>query len=181
TSYMGNYGGLDFLTDANAGLEGIFVYQLGPPYTTVSLLSITDGTSNTILFGERYNYDPNWNAYTSLGLPNAPMYTFGSFWVGGTLFLPLGKASYPLTYLLPPSPNSGDFLPLFYRLYAYGSGHTQGANFAFCDGSVRFISNAINNAPMVMSDAPTNGPAPIPLLGALCTRAGGEVVDASQY
>ena len=58
----------------------------------------------------------------------------------------------------------------------YGSGHTQGANFVFCDGSVHFLSNAISNTTSVSS---SNGPET--LLQALSTRAGGEVVDASQY
>jgi prepilin-type processing-associated H-X9-DG protein len=49
----------------------------------------------------------------------------------------------------------------------YGSGHTQGANFVFCDGSVHFISNGINN---------TAG-----LLQALSTRASGEVIDGSAF
>jgi len=49
-------------------------------------------------------------------------------------------------------------------------------NFVFCDGSVHFIGNAINNAALIPS---SDGP--ITLLQALSTRAGGEVVDASQY
>ena len=46
------------------GLDGIFVLS-----GAVSLLGITDGTSNTILFGEKYNYDPNWPAYQA-AIPN---------------------------------------------------------------------------------------------------------------
>ena len=59
------------------------------------------------------------------------------------------------------------------RSYAYGSGHTGGANFVFCDGSVHFISNTINNAATL-----ANGET---LLEALSTRLGGEVADASLY
>jgi len=51
--------------------------------------------------------------------------------------------------------------------WCYGSGHTQGANFSFCDGSVRFLSNAINSMPT--------------LLPALSTRANGEVIPDSAF
>jgi prepilin-type processing-associated H-X9-DG protein len=62
--------------------------------------------------------------------------------------------------------------------YGYGSGHIKGANFAFSDGSVRFISNTINNAATVSSSYNWGS---ISLLGALCTRDGGEVVNDAQY
>jgi len=47
--------------------------------------------------------------------------------------------------------------------YAWGFGarHTGGANFAMCDGSVKFLTNSINYA----------------TFSALNTRAGGEVVS----
>ncbi|HEY7427169.1 MAG TPA: DUF1559 domain-containing protein [Gemmataceae bacterium] len=171
TSYLGNYGALPF--GPSIGTDGIFVpsgYYLPP----VSLLTIPDGTSNTILFGERYNYDPNWNSYASgIGIPNVPFYAVYSWWGAYALALPLGDGFYPLNSTFPPCPAGGcDVTQLNIRGYIYGSGHPQGVNFALCDGSVRFISNAINNT------AATNGTT---LLQALSTRAGGEVFDASQY
>ena len=84
-----------------------------------------------------------------------------------------------------PGPHGAGFPPLNYtwnpandpyggiRLFAYGSGHINGANFAFCDGSVHFLSNAINTAATL-----ANGET---LLEALSSRDGGEVIDASQY
>jgi prepilin-type N-terminal cleavage/methylation domain-containing protein/prepilin-type processing-associated H-X9-DG protein len=59
----------------------------------------------------------------------------------------------------------------------FGSFHTGGANFAFGDGSVRFISYDIVNKTLpptsqVPNDAQT-------VFEALATRAGGEVVDAN--
>jgi prepilin-type processing-associated H-X9-DG protein len=144
------------------------------------MLSITDGTSNTLLFGERYNDDPLWNTYaTSLGsTPSVPFYGFFSYSMAFYANLwPVALGSSKLNNLLPACPSAGcQFSDLLDRSFTYGSGHTQGANFAFCDGSARFLSNGINGAAVIPS---SNGP--VTLLQALSSRAGGEVVDASQY
>jgi prepilin-type processing-associated H-X9-DG protein len=52
-------------------------------------------------------------------------------------------------------------------LNAFGSQHPgNGANFAFADGSVKFVSASIDL---------------VTVLQPLATRAGGELIDASQY
>jgi prepilin-type N-terminal cleavage/methylation domain-containing protein/prepilin-type processing-associated H-X9-DG protein len=165
TSYLGNKYSTFSNAQANVA-DGIFVGS-NPP---VSLVSISDGTSNTILFGERYNYDPNWTTLASkiLGTTQVPFCIF-SAWGARALFGPVGAGFPPLNYTWNQANDPYGTI----RLFADGSGHINGANFAFCDGSVHFISNAINNAARL-----ANGET---LLEALSSRDGGEVVDAAQY
>jgi prepilin-type N-terminal cleavage/methylation domain-containing protein/prepilin-type processing-associated H-X9-DG protein len=186
TSYLPNKSGLD-PGDLNSGSEGLF-----PQWTSVQILSITDGTSNTILFGEGSSFDPNWPQYASIfGSPaNYPLSLANANsgnrqWTAMDGFnYPIAYGSLPLNTLLPSPPTGDPFMDgssLAQRTTTYGSGHTQGANFVFCDGSVHFLSNAINSATQVLSSAPAGGPAPISVLSALCTPNGGEVLNASQY
>ena len=64
----------------------------------------------------------------------------------------------PINYLVP---TGGDRSTLENRGCAFGSGHPGGTNFAFADGSVRFLTDST----------------PVPVLQGLSTRAGKEVVS----
>ena len=68
----------------------------------------------------------------------------------------------PINYRMAPG---GGFLEVENRVCAFGSGHPGGANFAFADGSVRFVSDRI----------------PLTTLQALSTRAGWEVVADGDF
>jgi len=179
TNYAGNAGTRSYHPDSGfLKTDGIF-FGAGPgsqpqPYQQpVRLADITDGTSNTLLFGERSRWDPNYNSFAEQGW-DWPFRYYGN-WCG-TSRLALAHvtlSSYsPINYRLPfsyenragaspPANTAGDFT--YYidlRVCAFGSSHPGGANFALADGSVRFVSQTI----------------PLMTLRALSTRQSGETV-----
>jgi prepilin-type N-terminal cleavage/methylation domain-containing protein/prepilin-type processing-associated H-X9-DG protein len=101
---------------ATIGNQGIFfrnTYQ-----TPITIESVTDGTSNTLMIGEdlpKYNYH------------SVAYYANGDY---ASCYAPLNTR--------PPDPSNWPDA-IYFR-----SNHTSGVNFAFVDGSVQFISNNIN-------------------------------------
>ena len=122
----------------------------------------SDGTSNTILLGERQFFDPIFDS-----IPDERIRDWGWVWFGaqGDCFLGTGV---PINFRLPANFLTLDAgtQQLLYddRINAYGSMHTGGANFALADGSVQFISQSVS--PITFK--------------ALGTRSGGEVVGEYQ-
>ncbi len=123
--------------------------------------NVTDGTSNTILMGERAYFDPEFDRCgPSTGTTTTRIGNWGWVWFGaeGNAFLGTGV---PINYRIR---SCAEFLdPLRYddRINAFGSMHTGGCNVALTDGSVRFINQSIS---------------PI-TFNALGSRAGGEVFE----
>jgi prepilin-type processing-associated H-X9-DG protein len=161
-TYCGNAGKRSY-PPAQLSRDGIFSLD-----SKVRLADVTDGGSNTLLFGERSHRDPEWDRIAS-SLPYAPLADVGSWgsvvaanWSGGPLFGNTLSAAVPINYQVSPATPVGDLPTVYDRLCAFGSGHPGGANFAFADGSVRFVSEQID----------------FRTLQALSTRAGGEVVSA---
>lgn len=123
----------------------------------LSQITVMDGTSNTIMFGERHHYDPAYTAMETLG-----------GWAWANYNAPqdyLLSTPVPVNFTLAPG------TPLTFantdpRICAFGSAHPGGANFAFCDGSTRFLTLTSN--------------ADLPVLQALSTRNGGEVFSLDQ-
>ena len=155
-SYGGNGGTYSYYFDfGRLKTDGIFWIN-----SQVKIADITDGTSNTFLFGERYHRDPGWtNGATTIG--NLGGWAWANYNAVEDYIL---SARVPVNYLIPAGlPNPPPFTFTDPRTCAFGSGHTGGANFTLCDGSVRFVT--------------LTGNSDLPLLQALCTRAGGEAVS----
>jgi prepilin-type N-terminal cleavage/methylation domain-containing protein/prepilin-type processing-associated H-X9-DG protein len=140
-----------------AGDRGIMhtADPLVPGAVQEKIASITDGTSNTLMFGEYSTKDTPgrrtfWAyAYTSYA---QSLVTFNAPW---TL-----QASFAACAATPnPSGNNQ-------CKRAWGSFHTGGLNFAFCDGSVHTVSRSVD---MIL------------VLPALASIAGGEVLPPDSF
>jgi prepilin-type N-terminal cleavage/methylation domain-containing protein/prepilin-type processing-associated H-X9-DG protein len=158
TSYTGNAGTRAYngcFTSCSLTQEpgdGIFYKD-----SRVRITDIQDGTSNTLLFGER-NYrevgpctstgSTPWNLVdwggwgVTNGSNNGMGDTGGSSWV-------------PINFTCASAADATR------RLNAWGSLHTDGANFAFADGSVRYLPTSTD----------------LVVLQALSTRAAGEPIS----
>jgi len=157
-SYLGNGGTWNYYVDSNYSTDGIFYLN-----SRVTLTGISDGTSNTFLAGERYHKDPVYNS-TNLGAGKGIDQLGGWAWSNYLAVQDcIGSTRAPLNYLCPVGSSPSSFAVTDPRVAAFGSGHTGGANFVYCDGSVRFMSLTGN------SDLPT--------YQALSTRSGGEVAS----
>ena len=168
SSYGGNAGQWPY--GALATLDGVFYQD-----SNVRLADVTDGASNTFLFGERSHSDPVFDYMTYTYDPTFYPLAKSGKWAavyatsGGSRVERLLGAAVPINYRVPAGISVANFLGPTgaenKRLCAFGSGHPGGANFAFADGSVHFLSDSI----------------PLDTLQALSTRGGGEVVSDGAY
>lgn len=143
--------------EANSGVtDGI--YNSGEN-TKRSLTAITDGTSQTIFMGEKNLFDPNMLLFCKIGSPWYSSATdfarkqpgwYSAVWLGsGGQFVP-ATAGIQINFQITPaiaqaaSTDNNVFTQYWEnRMHAYGSNHAGGANFLFCDGSVRFIRDSV--------------------------------------
>jgi prepilin-type processing-associated H-X9-DG protein len=155
TSYAGNAG--------DGWHLGPFPYysQGGSTYASsqvIPLASITDGLSQTIGFGEK--------AHGLLQPEDAPWYFF---WAAGDFVDSLFETLEPMNPLRNPLNDDGYFA----IVWSAASFHPGGCNFAFLDGSVRFLKDTIESAPPWSSD--------FGVYQALSSINGGEVISAGAY
>lgn len=144
-SYFANAGTVAWPI-GNSTLNGVMYYN-----SRVRIAGIKDGTSNTFLAGERFSKDPTYTS-TQL-LENTRGWAWTNYNSGQDL---LGDVSWPLN---SPASTTGTNA----RRTNFGSGHTNGANFVMCDGSVPFLSNGINFATYQLLATPADGlPASVP-------------------
>ena len=185
TSYGGNAGFRAFPT-SRCRNDGVFGYATATNRNQTQLVHVTDGTSNTLLFGEKLAADANLDTYlvATLQPPASPaLQATGIFSAWACVPGPTAGAGLLLNTVLtvnftfpehyePPALPAGTTAPpvpwgpleslAWDRYGAFGSEHLGGAHFAMCDGSVRFLRTEL----------------PLAALQALGTRAGGETTPA---
>ncbi len=149
-------GSLHTLCDNHQNLQG------------VRLADITDGTTNTLMMGEKYHKDDHFDSYTSSN-SGLKMHQVSAWaWGGGRK----GSAMLFCSSAVGINQSAKNFSASINninaqdrRFNAWGSGHTGGANFVMGDGSVRFLRDTT----------------PIQTLAILSTRAGNEVVPSDGF
>ena len=107
---------------------------------------VKDGLSKTIMFGERYHNDPIFDEQLHKNgfFSRYPIASWGAWgWTGGgngTTHV-FACSRVPINYTTPPTAQGYSHVNL--RMSAFGSGHQGGANFAFADGSTRFMNEEL--------------------------------------
>src|SRR5262249_45237501 len=142
TFYFGanSYGG-------NPGIIGTFYKDMdesGIFYinSKVTIVDIRDGTSNTLLFGERNRIDP---VFDKLNGNSGPL-DQSSGWAWANNFLGFDYVfgtRQPINWTIPANVTSDPtFVYRDSRRSCYGSQHVGGANFIFADGAVKWLANS---------------------------------------
>ena len=222
TSYCGNVGTFDrialraqvvsgsyyqtMLSQAN----GVFYYIGYPTYPVnptvqgassiapTRLASITDGTSNTFAFGER----AHGRLSQQTDADGTIDYVYNGAWVDGADEGSLFTSMYYINPFGKMTSDAGSGPAGDYNYDQNGdqfsisasSYHPGGANFCFCDGSVKFIKDTVSSWRLsppswqpvnvtfsVGTGTFTVGPPGMGVYQALSTRAGGEVISADTY
>jgi prepilin-type N-terminal cleavage/methylation domain-containing protein/prepilin-type processing-associated H-X9-DG protein len=128
-SYFGAAGSESWFISGGVSGDGMLY-----PNSSVTFGQISDGSSNTLLIGERFSFDKEWLDWTNrrgwawssaLGIQDC-----------------ITGVQAPINYEFPEGsgPNPSNTLKDL-KYNSFSSGHPGGANFALCDGSVHFLTN----------------------------------------
>jgi len=164
-------------------------------YSATLLASITDGTSNTIMFGEH-----------TRAIENASDQTSWHWWTSGNYGDTICTAFFPINPQKKLPYACADQTGVSNTVLSVSSLHPGGANVALCDGSVRFVKETISSwqnsqtspgAPPGMVVTPITDPScqgctsdfvwtptnvvKFGVWQQLATRNGGEVISSDSY
>jgi len=147
SNYLFNTGNT---TDYDANYDNVSITSRGVfgnnGSASIPFVSSRDGTSNTIAVGE------SKQDHTSS--------SFGPYWGSGTHTSVHGRtpqtdATFLLNYPYGNCP--GSTTQNCQYAWQFGSYHSGGANFVFCDGSVRFITDTIDYSIQIAVSTPQGG------------------------
>jgi prepilin-type processing-associated H-X9-DG protein len=161
--------------------------------SATKIAEITDGTSNTIMFGE--------HCHANLFIYDATYGASDNSWNSGRWYDTLFATMYPPNVKVPPGTGFTSILGAnnYYYPTVATSLHPGGANFSFCDGSVKFLKNSINSWTTNQATGPHSsslpagsvwnstcytfqgGTATPGVYQALSSRNSGEVISADGY
>ena len=131
--------------------------------SSIGFGDISDGSSNTLLIGERFSQDAEWQEFG-----NFRGWAWASWNASQDV---LGGVLEPINFQLEPGTGGSSLTPAFAdrdrKINSFSSGHPGGANFAVADGSVQFLTNTST--------------ASLEVLVSLAVRNDGEVSNVTDF